>query len=220
MKYHRKSIRLNGFDYAKHGYYFVTICCQDRKNIFGKIDQIKNNNVGVGLVPTLMENEMILNDVGTMIEKIVVEYFIKNKLIELDELIVMPDHIHMIIVIKNQFNNDVGAGLVPALNGNMETDVNINNNTGAGINTNTRATTRVAPTDEIMDKTLGTVIGELKSLTTNEYIKNVKQNNWPRFIKRLWQRNYFERIIRNEREYLGYKQYIKDNPKNYFKKSL
>ena len=130
---------------------------------------------------------------------------IKNKFIELDEFIIMPDHIHMIVVIKNQFNN-VGAGLVPALNNN-----GMANTVRAGIK-NTRATTRVAPTG---NKTLGMIIGELKSLTTNEYIKNVKENNWPKFDKRLWQRNYFERIIRNEKEYLGYRKYIEDNPKNY-----
>jgi hypothetical protein len=70
-----------------------------------------------------------------------------------------------------------------------------------------RAGTRPAPTAE-----LGTIIGELKSIITNEYIKNVKQNNWPKFNKRLFQRNYYERIIRNEKEYFIYKKYIKENP--------
>ena len=140
---------------------------------------------------------MILNEIGRNIKKTFLDYF-NNIYFKLDEYILMPDHVHMIIVIKNKFNN-VGAGLVPALK-------NIN----AGINT--RATTRVAPTE---NKTLGTIIGELKSLSTNEYIKNVKINNWPKFNKRLWQRNYFERIIRNEKEYLGFKKYIEDNPKNY-----
>lgn len=188
MKYHRRSIRLKGYDYSENWYYFVTICLQNREKLFGEIEN----------------NQMILNDVGTMIEKIIVEYFIKNKFIELDEFIIMPDHVHMIVVVKNQFNN-VEAGLVPALNNERATTVR------AGIK-NIRATTRVAPTG---NKTLGMIIGELKSLTTNEYIKNVKQNNWPKFEKRLWQRNYFERIIRNEREYLRYKKYIKENPVNF-----
>ena len=200
---------MDGFDYSKNGFYFVTVCCENRKNIFGKID----------FVPTLMEKKMILNNVGIMIERIVFEYFDKNKFVELDEFIVMPDHIHMIIVINNKFNN-VGAGLVPALNDGMGVkmmDANINTRVNGGINT--RVTTRVAPTDGIMDKTLGMVIGELKSLATNEYIKNVKTKNWPRFIKRLWQRNFYERIIRNEKEYFRYKQYIKENPVNYENKN-
>ena len=61
--------------------------------------------------------------------------------------------------------------------------------------------------------TLGLIVGELKSIITNEYIKNVKINDWPKFDKRLWQRNFYERIIRNEKEYLRIKEYIKNNPK-------
>lgn len=82
----------------------------------------------------------------------------------------------------------VGAGLVPARGD--------------------RATTRVAPTAV----TLGDIIGAFKSLTTHEYILNVKNNCWKPFDKRLWQRNYYERIIRNEEEYVKIKEYIKLNP--------
>lgn len=63
-------------------------------------------------------------------------------------------------------------------------------------------------------KTLGNIIQWFKTMTTNEYIKNIKTNNWPKFNKRLWQRNYYERIIRNEKEYLMIKKYIRDNPIN------
>lgn len=214
MSGHRKSIRLKGYDYSKNWYYLVTICCENRKNIFGKIGQIKIENVGAGLVPALMEKKMILGNVGTMVEKIIVEYFIKNKFIELDEYVLMPDHVHMIVVIKNKFNN-VGAGLVPAKNNNEMVGTNIRATTGINIRATTiRAGIKPAPTN---NKTLGMIIGELKSLTTNEYIKNVKENNWPKFEKRLWQRNFFERIIRNEKEYLGYKKYIKNNPINFDK---
>lgn len=192
MKYHRRSVRLKGYDYSDSWYYFVTICLQNREKLFG---EIKNN-------------QMILNAIGIDIKKIFIDYF-NNIYFRLDEYILMPDHIHMIIVIKNKFNN-VGAGLVPALKnektGIMNTRVTTNR---AGINL--RATTRVAPTG---NKTLGMIVGELKSLITNEYIRNVKENNWPKFNKRLWQRNYFERVIRNEKEYLKIKKYIKDNPKN------
>ncbi|MDD2225037.1 MAG: hypothetical protein PHP97_02655 [Candidatus Shapirobacteria bacterium] len=202
MKYHRRSIRMDNFDYSKDGFYFVTVCCQNRKNIFGEID------VGAGLVPA----QMIKNDIGKLINEIILEYFNKNELIELDEFIIMPDHIHMIVVIKKQFNNEMGNKINNEMNNKINNGVEIKMIVGDEIKTragttNNRATTRVAPT-------LGTIVGELKSLITNEYIKNIKQNNWPRFDKRLWQRNYYERIIRNEKEYLIYKKYIKDNPIN------
>ncbi len=78
-------------------------------------------------------------------------------LAEWDAFIVMPNHIHGVIVITR--DGDVGAGLVPARNVKM------------GAN---RATTRVAPT-------LGNVVGAFKSLTTVSYTRGVKQRGWPAF---------------------------------------
>jgi len=49
-------------------------------------------------------------------------------------------------------------------------------------------------------------------MTTNEYIRGVKQNGWPRFNGKLWQRNYYEHIVRNENELNRIRQYIMDNP--------
>ncbi|MCF7958922.1 MAG: transposase [Phycisphaerae bacterium] len=60
--------------------------------------------------------------------------------------------------------------------------------------------------------TVGDVVGAFKSLSTNEYILGVKNNNWPRFNKYLWQQNYFEHIIRNEKSYLKISEYIRTNP--------
>jgi len=60
--------------------------------------------------------------------------------------------------------------------------------------------------------TVGNIIGAFKSLVTNEYIRNVKQNNWQRFNRKLWQRNYYEHIIRDEKSYLIIAEYIQTNP--------
>jgi REP element-mobilizing transposase RayT len=59
---------------------------------------------------------------------------------------------------------------------------------------------------------LGAVIGAFKSLTTNGYIRGVREWGWTPFARRLWQRNYFERVIRNDREWNALRQYIQDNP--------
>ena len=56
------------------------------------------------------------------------------------------------------------------------------------------------------------MVGAFKSVTTNDYIRNVKQNDWPRFNKKLWQRNYFEHIIRDHESYLKISEYIHANP--------
>ncbi|MCG2789888.1 MAG: hypothetical protein L6405_08100, partial [Actinomycetia bacterium] len=68
------------------------------------------------------------------------------------------------------------------------------------------ATTRVAPT------TVGDIIGAFKSLTTHQYIMGVKNNGWKPFEKRLWQRNYYEHIIRTENDSNKIREYIKTNP--------
>jgi REP element-mobilizing transposase RayT len=54
-----------------------------------------------------------------------------------------------------------------------------------------------------------------KTLTTKRYIDGVKNNHWQRFNKKLWQRNYWEHIVRNENEYYRIAQYIVNNPKKW-----
>jgi len=60
--------------------------------------------------------------------------------------------------------------------------------------------------------TVGDVVGALKSLFTNDYIRNVKQNNWQPFNKKIWQRDYYEHIIRNKKSYDEISKYIQTNP--------
>jgi REP element-mobilizing transposase RayT len=64
-------------------------------------------------------------------------------------------------------------------------------------------------------QTLGEIVGAFKSLSTNAYIRGVRERGWPRFDGRLWQRNYYERVIRNERELNAIRKYILDNPANW-----
>lgn len=90
--HHRRSIRLRGYDYSRAGAYFVTICTQNRECMFGKI---------VG-------GKMVLNDAGWMVNIVWDEMQNNYPGVETDEFIIMPNHIHGIIVL-------VGAGPVPAL---------------------------------------------------------------------------------------------------------
>ena len=186
MIYHRRSIRLKGFDYANNGYYFVTICVQDKLKLFWKND---NKRADTSVRPYIKSNKIIrpyINKIGLMIDYWLNEISNHFKNVVMDEYIVMPDHIHFILIIKYQ-SKFVGVDRCVDPFGIDIVDPN--------------------------KKTLGNVIQWFKTISTNEYIKNVKIKNWPKFDKRLWQRNYYERIIRNEKEYLGYIQYIKDNPK-------
>jgi hypothetical protein len=73
-----------------------------------------------------------------------------------------------------------------------------------------RATTRVAPT-------VGDIVGAFQSIVTVNYIRGVKNNKWPSFNGKLWQRNYWEHIIRDENSYCRISEYILNNPENWQK---
>jgi len=173
----RKSLRLKYYDYSQAGLYFITICTQNRLHLFGEI----------------VNDEMVLNDAGLMIEKIWHEIPNNFSNTKLHKFIIMPNHIHGIIEII------VGAPLVGARNP-MGAQIDNQPQTGQPQG--------IAPT-------VGGIVGVFKSLTTNAYIKMVKQNILPPFDKHIWQRNYWEHIIRNENEYDRITQYIKDNPKKW-----
>ena len=79
--HHRRSIRLKGYDYAQAGAYFITICCQDKACLFGKITN----------------GEMSLNDAGRMVEKWYWELENKYPDKQCHDVVVMPNHFHCII---------------------------------------------------------------------------------------------------------------------------
>ena len=77
---------------------------------------------------------------------------------------------------------------------------------------------RVAPTDGPRRgdaPTLGEIIGWFKTMTTNEYIRGAKELGWPPFPGKVWQRNYYERIIRNREELERIRSYIQTNPERW-----
>ena len=132
-------------------------------------------------------DEMHLNEAGIMAQEMWETLPHRFPGIDLDAFVIMPNHIHGIIAI----NEPVGASVVSAQDNSMATGE--------------RATTRVAPT-------LGDVMGAYKSLTTIEYSRGVTTWGWQSFDRRLWQRNYYERVIRDGRELDRAREYIANNP--------
>lgn len=197
LRRYRRPLRLKGYDYSQTGAYFVTVCVQDRACLFGDV----------------IGDEVHLNDAGRLILAEWNQLSVRFPAVELDAFCVMPNHLHGIIAhsISSPSNADVGAGLVPALRVATEAaDAPVPG-----------ATTRVAPTHprgnlEIptvrVKRVLGDIVGAFKSLTTDLYIQRVKQSGWPCFRGRLWQRNYYEHIIRNDESLHRIRQYIADNP--------
>jgi len=188
---HRRSIRLKDWDYSRAGMYFVTICTQDRSCLFGD----------------MVDGGMRLNDVARMIEKWWLKLNHKFPTVQTDQFVVMPNHIHGIITI-------VGADLrvcPPVLRVCPDDD---QCNTGKHIGVPQQTHETGAHTDEgtHVGVPLPRVVQWFKTMTTNEYIRGVKQFGWPRFDGRLWQRNYYEHIIRDDDELNLVREYIVNNP--------
>ncbi|MBP8249067.1 MAG: transposase [Chitinophagales bacterium] len=179
----RRSIRLKGYDYSKEGLYFITICCHKQQYLFECIPNV--DDVSCSRRPTCRPNELKieLNDAGKMIEN---WYFkLENKFsnIKCHEMVVMPNHFHCIIEITNESVDATALNDASAL----------------------RADTRVRPD-------IPTVVQWFKTMTTNEYIRGVKTLGWQRFDGKLWQRDYYEHIIRNHQSFIKISNYIRNNP--------
>ncbi len=147
----------------------------------------------------IIDGKMILNNAGKMINKIYNELEKIFPNIKLHEYIIMPNHFHCIIEIVV-----VGADSISA---RVLSDLHNNSNDKP----KTRGDMESPPTIT----TIPNIIQTFKRYTTIEYIKMVKQNILPPFDKRIWQRNYYEHIIRNEETYLKISNYIINNPLNW-----
>ena len=126
---------------------------------------------------------MELNTAGAAISRWWLELTRKFTTIETDEFVVMPNHCHGIIVITDP---TVGADL------------------------------RVGPPDGRTGAHTGaplpTIMQWFKTMTTNEYMRGVKRFGWPAFRGQLWQRNYYEHVIRSEESLNRIREYIVNNP--------
>jgi REP element-mobilizing transposase RayT len=186
-KHNRISIRLKGYDYSQPGFYFITICVQNRICFFGRIT----------------DNKMILNDAGKMIDKWYFELENKYPNTKCREYVIMPNHIHFIVEITDAHGMDVHE---------MDDQTDVHGGTSLR---GRPISLRGAPygmENKKYHASLFDMMGWFKTMTTNEYIRGVKTNNWRRFQKRLWQLRYWDWIIRNNDDYIRISKYIKNNP--------
>ena len=158
---HRRSLRLQGYDYAQAGAYFVTICTQRRRCLFGEV----------------VDGAMRLSSAGQLAATVWHNMLERFPGVELDIFVVMPNHLHGIIVLMDSESTDAGS----------------------------RAGTRPAPT-------IGDVVGAYKSLFTLQFMEGVRSKRWPAFDRRVWQRNCYEHVIRDEHDLTRVRRYIDENP--------
>jgi putative transposase len=224
QQHHRRSIRLQGYDYAQEGLYFITICCQNRAHRFGEI----------------VNGVMALNEYGLIAYDEWAKLSDRFQNIELDVFQIMPNHMHGIICI----GNSVGASIVDGQNANAENNIragvgdwaeaspartddyknagnvcdrdNLNDDNWAGDNLNDDNWAGASPAPTRY--TIGNIVGAYKSLVANACLNVYKSKN--ETMGKLWQRNYWEHIIRNEPSYARISEYILNNPKNWNKDSF
>ena len=172
--HHRHSIRLKYYDYSRPGFYFVTLCAYHRECVFGDIEK----------------NNIVLNALGTLVKKNWHDLPVHFPGIELDRMVVMPNHLHGIIVIRNDRRGGVSPPIkiIPTCRGAV-----------------------IAPKGG--RKTLGQMIAWFKYESTKEINRIVTGNP----ESKIWQRNFFDRIIRNEDELNRIRNYIVTNPETWEK---
>ena len=159
--HHRRSIRLQGYDYSQPGMYFVTIGVEGRTCLFGEV----------------VRGKMILDQIGQIVEEEWLRTPVLRPSVTLDEFIVMPNHFHAVVMI-------VYEG---------------------------RGTARRAPTTERFGRpvsgSLPTIVRSFKSATAKRINELRGTPSAP-----LWQRNYYEHVIRSEEELQRIREYIQTNP--------
>ncbi|MCS6885522.1 MAG: transposase [Acidobacteriota bacterium] len=209
-KHHRRSIRLKGYDYAQPGAYFITIVTQDRECLFGDV----------------VDGKMRLNAMGQIVQQCWQDIPCHFPHAELDAFVVMPNHIHGIVVITD---TNVGAWHVgtrhavplhhatpippppmppqdpiPLSNPTPPHDAVLPRNIPTSPNVNTPRTEQFG---KPVASTIPTIIRSFKSAVTQRINALCSNPGAP-----VWQRNYYEHIIRDEQSLSHIRQYIRDNP--------
>lgn len=194
-KYRIQSARLQNWDYGWNASYFVTICTANREHYFGKI----------------VDGEMHFSEIGKKADKYWLEIPEHFPFVKLDVHVVMPNHVHGIIIIDK---TDDGRNDIDGLNDNRNGKRNDGRNVGRNVETQNFAT--LPPTNQPPPKpknkfgpqsqNLASIIRGYKTGVT----KYARNNN----IIFAWQSRFHDHIIRDHESYQRIRNYIINNPKN------
>ena len=219
--HHRRSIRLKGYDYTQQGAYFVTICTHQRNCLFGEI----------------VDGEIKLNTNGEIARGSWLSIPRHFKNVELDEFVIMPNHLHGIIIIESSevagealanqdfsqsFSEVAGEALA-----NQDFSQSFSEVAGEALanqdfskqqNLSSQCFAPTVHTGETV-KINGTKPQSLAAITQNYKSVSTRQINRMNKAKGnvIWQRNYYEHIIRNEEALNNIREYIVNNPINWVK---
>lgn len=166
----KNSNRLQGYDYSQPGAYFATICACNRQNLFGEV----------------VNDRMELNAAGIFARQCWQEIPQHFPGVVLDEFVIMPNHVHGIIIINNDKNGSVGVQHVEPLHESPHETLRLNG------------------FQSIVCGSLGSIIRGFKSAVTRWFHANTQ-------IKTVWQRNFYDHVVRDESEMNRIRMYIRQN---------
>jgi putative transposase len=169
MWFTRQSVRLRGYDYATAGVYFITVCAQDR----------------APRLAAIRGSETHLATEGEIAKRTWLELPKRFPTVELDEFIVMPNHIHGIVILNKQ------GGACPQMRPSPA------------------PTYSAPPSTKNSRPRLGLIVGTFKSFSSAR-INREHGTRGP-----FWQRSYYEHIIRSGKSLDVIRRYIHDNPQRW-----
>ena len=170
----RRAIRLPGFDYAETGRYFVTLCACDMHCLFGRME---NGAVLLGPIGQIADSRW--REIPSHFPHVL-----------LDAFVVMPNHVHGILILTRGQGADRHGNAVP-LQGMPE-----------GF-------------QRPVAGSIPTIVRSYKSAVTYQAGRILRRKGM-----RLWQSNYFERVLRDDKEYLAASRYILENPSAWHRDKL
>jgi REP element-mobilizing transposase RayT len=201
--HHRRSIRLRNYDYSQEGFYYITMCVDNREGLFGNI----------------YNKEMILNKFGEIVHNEWLKTAELRKNIQLHEFVVMPNHFHAILEIMYKIESlqNVGAYCNTPLQQHDYTPLQQHDYTPLQQHDYTPLQQHdYTPLQQMgtpfrsPSQTVGAIVRGFKTTTT---IQINKIRNMPH--EKFWQRNYYETIIRRQDDYARITKYIANNPLNW-----
>jgi REP element-mobilizing transposase RayT len=191
---HRRSLRLKGYDYSQEGAYFVTICAHSKACLFGDV----------------IGSEMKVNELGRKVQAVWDDLPVHYPHVATDAFEVMPNHVHGVIVIRA--GGCEAAGYPPAHAVGFNPD---HAERRAGLkpdHAERRAGLKPAPT---VQHGLSEIIRGFKTFSARR-INEFRETSGAT----VWQRNYYDHIIRNDADYNRIAEYIANNPQRWAEDSL
>ncbi|MPW27286.1 hypothetical protein GC105_16085 [Alkalibaculum sp. M08DMB] len=201
----RKNIRLQNYDYSQNGAYFITLCTKDKQHLLGRIKETHKNP------------QIILNNIGKLVAEEINDLSNIYDTVSVDNFVIMPNHIHIIIIIEDHHTGR--TQFIPTKN-----TPNVPNGSSGELSSPTQEPSTPnggsgelsSPTQELSTPNSGS--GELSSpITTNpptipRIIKQFKGSITKKLHTSIWQKSYYDHIIRDERDYQIRNKYINENP--------